>query len=59
MNFYLNGKELPYKIEDIKEGDYHFGITLYNFAEAKIIFEPLEMKYFEQISTNFEINQFD
>jgi len=59
MNFYLNGKELPYKIEDIKEGDYHLGITLYNFAEAKIIFEPLEMKYFEQISSNFEINQLD
>ena len=38
MNFYLNGDELPYKIEDIKEGDYHLGITLYNFAEAKIIY---------------------
>ena len=59
MNFYLNGKELPYKIEDIKEGDYHLGITLYNFAEAKIIFEPLEMKYLEQITNNFEINPID
>ena len=59
MNFYLNGKELPYKIEDIKEGDYHLGITLYNFAEAKITFEPLEMKYLEQITNNFEINQLD
>ena len=59
MNFYLNGKELPYKIEDIKEGDYHFGVTLYNFAEAKVIFEPLEMKYLEQITNNFEINPLD
>ena len=59
MNFYINGKELPYKLEDIKEGDYHFGITLYNFAEAKIIFEPLEMKYLTQISNNFEISPFD
>ena len=59
MNFYLNGDELPYKIEDIKEGDYHLGITLYNFAEAKIIFDPLEMKYYEQITNNFEINQLD
>ena len=56
MDFYINGKELPYKLEDIKEGDYHFGITLYNFAEAKIIFDPLEMKYLTQISNNFEIN---
>ena len=59
MNFYLNGKELPYKLEDIKEGDYHFGITLYNFAEAKIIFDPLEMKYLEHITNNFEINQLE
>ena len=56
MNFYINGQELPYKIEDIKEGDYHLGITLYNFAEAKIIFDPLEMKYYDQLSNNFEIN---
>ena len=59
MNFYINGKELPYKIEDIKEGDYHFGITLYNFAEAKIIFDQLEMNYLEQIQNNLEINSFD
>ena len=56
MKFYINGKELPQKIEDIKEGDYHFGVTLYNFAEAKIIFDISEMKYYEKLSNNIEIN---
>ena len=56
MKFYINGKELPQKIEDIKEGDYHFGVTLYNFAEAKIIFDISEMKYYEKSSNNIEIN---
>lgn len=55
MKFYLNGQELPQNIEDIKEGDYHFGITLYNFAEAKIIFDSSEMKYLKNIN-NIEIN---
>ena len=57
MKFYINGKELPQKIEDIKEGDYHFGVTLYNFSEAKIIFDSSEMKYYKNIiNNNIEIN---
>jgi len=56
MKYYINGKELAQKIEDIKEGDYHFGVTLYNFAEAKIIFDSSEMKYYKNIANNIEIN---
>ena len=56
MMFYLNGQELKQKIEDIKEGDYHFGVTLYNFAEAKAIFDSSEMKYLKNIINSFEIN---
>lgn len=53
MEFYKNGKLLNEKIMGIKEGDYHFGITLYNFAEAKIIFDTNCMKY---IPNSVEIN---
>ena len=56
MKFYINGKELGQKIEDITEGDYHFGVTLYNFAEAKAIFDYSEMKYYKNIANNIEIN---
>jgi len=56
MKFYLNGKELTQKIEDIKEGDYHLGITLYNFAEAKVNFDYDNMKYYKSINNNIEIN---
>ena len=56
MKYYINGKELEQKIEDIKEGDYHFGVTLYNFAEAKAIFDNSQMKYYKNIASNIEIN---
>ena len=56
MKFYITGKELSQKIEDIKEGDYHFGVTLYNFAEAKVIFDSSEMKYYKNLANNIEIN---
>ena len=56
MKFYINGKETQTKIEDIKEGDYHFGVSLYNFAEAKIIFDSSEMKYYKKLENSNEIN---
>ena len=56
MKFYINGKELLQKIEDIKEGNYHFGVSLYNFSESKIIFDSSEMKFYKNIANNIEIN---
>lgn len=40
IKYYVNGREQIKKIEGIVEGNYHFGVTLYNYAEVNVNFMP-------------------
>lgn len=40
IKYYVNGGEQIKKIEGIIEGSYHFGVTLYNYAEVNVNFMP-------------------